>query len=249
MSNLSDNLNITEEPSYELRILDYVKLLDEKFEVLVEKSSATWFDIGFLVYSASREFPDKKISDICRDLWFHSDFRDEFTPVYLRRCYYNVKYWVGYFKWREKRSGNPMAIYENNHQNIFIEEDGLLRFMSGGDVEKSEEKCVTGYTFFQFSYALKKLFQGVFKWGFAHLISCYNVPYSDVEGIIGKIREEGWRYSDLKRYLKVKYGKRHGHSLLCWWCGIELKYEDKDKEWKAKPICRSCIERLEELRG
>jgi len=253
LSSYSNNLKTSEEPSYELRLLDYVKQLNFKLESLVEYTSAAWFDIGNLVFEASQEFPDKNLSDLCRDLWFYSDFREEFTPRTLRKWFYLVKYWVGYREWYwKKHSGLETGGEHLEHGELgerTLEQPSLIRFISGDLGEKSEENCSPRRTKLSRHISPRIVLGRTLKWSFAYLIAEYNVPYRDVEKILDKIEEELWNYSELKRYLKKRYGKRRGHALLCWFCGIELTFEEKDKEWKYRPLCRSCEEKLEEMKG
>ncbi len=253
MSNYSNNIKVSEEPSYEVKLLEYIKQLNLKLEELIEHTSAAWFDIGNLVFEASQEFPDKNLSDLCRDLWFHSDFREEFTPRTLRKWFYLVKYWVEYREWYWKKHENP-DIGETGYEQYVSGErtslqPSLIRFISGDSGEKTEESCSPRRTRLSRHISPRIILGQTLKWSFAYLIAEYNVPYRDVEKILDKIEEELWRYSDLKNYLKKKYGKRHGKGLLCWWCGVDLRFEEKEKEWKYEPLCVNCIEKLEEMKG
>ena len=253
LSSCSNNLNIVEQPSYEVRLLDYVKRLNVKIESLLEHTSAAWFDIGNLVFQASQEFPDKNLSDLCRDLWFYSDFREEFTPRTLRKWFYLVKYWVEYREWYWKKHSGLETVGEHlEHGELggrTSEQPSLIRFISGDLGERSEESCSPRRTQLSRHISPRIILGQTLKWSFAYLIAEYNVPYRDVERILDKIEGELWGYSDLKRYLKKRYGRKGGRGLLCWFCGVELRFEDKDKDWKYEPLCAHCIEKLEEMKG
>ena len=253
MNNLSNNLNITEEPSYELELFDVVKRVDLIFEDLIEYGAKKWWELGSLVYVFSERFPDKKVTDICRDIWFHSDYREHYTPRTLLRYFYHVDYWVKYREWYLKHCKNPkignIEYDDYVRGSEVVHGPTLIRYLSGDKSGNSEEKCDSTITKLSRHISPKIILGKTLKWGFAWLISNYNVPFHEVEKLIDKIEEELWNFAELERYLKKRYGKRRGHSLLCWFCGVELRFEEKDKEWKYEPLCQHCIEKLEEMKG